>query len=325
MDISIPESEWKCAEDFLEVYEPYVYQGSVEENKVEINKAENRICRFCGRNSTQVTFKKDAHVLPKSLGSKNHFSSEECDECNEQFGKFENNLASYLGIYRTFEPTLNKSKIPKFESANGNVKIKNSNGIIEIKRKDLNKDFSFDSPSREFKINMHTQKFIPVYVYNSLLKIAMAIMPTHELTEYHKALKYLQLEDYSVYAEIKNVYITECNLSCAYPFAILFKRKSEIDDCSFPLHIFCLRVMGFMFQICFPLHKENLKQGANKLTILKAPFVILGDVDLNNITTKHSIENLASLESKTFDTSMVMVLNEESLNNAVSVNLDTKK
>jgi hypothetical protein len=325
MDILILKSESKIADEFLAIYKPHVYEGSVKENKKEIDKVKNKVCRFCGKNSMQATFNKDAHILPKSLGSKNHLSSEECDNCNELFGKFENNLASYLGINRTLEPQSNNAKTPTFQSANGNVKIKNINGLIKIERGDLTRDFTFDSSSREFKINMHTQKFTPVYVYNALFKIALAIMPAHELKDYDEALKYLQFEDYSIYPEMKSVYITQCNLSYAYPFAIIYKRKSEIDNFEYPLHIFCLRVMGFMFQICFPLHKENMKQELNELTFLKAPLIILNEVGVHNITTKYVLENLASLESKTHDTSIAMSLSEESLKNLVSLDLKTKE
>lgn len=323
MDISIPGTELKCAKDFFATYAPYVYQGSVEENKAKTKKIKYRVCRFCGMNSTQVPFNKDAHIISKLLGSKNHFSIEECDLCNEKFGTFENHLARYLGISRTLNPGLNYGKVPSFQSANGNISIKNINGVIDIRRKDLNKDFEFNALNCEFKICMNTQKYNSALVYNALLKMALAIMPAEDIGKYKKAIAFLHQKDYSLYKEIKSVFITECELFQIYPFAMLYKRKTEIDSTEFPLHIFCLQVKNLMFQISFPLHEENIKQKQNKLTVLKAPFVVLGDIDLSDIKTRFCLENFSSLDANSRDNNLTMKINEESLKNAISINLSS--
>lgn len=46
-----------------------------------------RVCRFCRQSYPIVTFKKTAHAISESLGNKLLFCYEECDKCNENFGK----------------------------------------------------------------------------------------------------------------------------------------------------------------------------------------------------------------------------------------------
>lgn len=44
-----------------------------------------RKCLWCGSNESKVSFEKDAHIIPQSIGGK-ELSNNECDECNEYFG-----------------------------------------------------------------------------------------------------------------------------------------------------------------------------------------------------------------------------------------------
>jgi hypothetical protein len=63
---------------------------------------DNGYCRFCMRIFPEVTFKNEAHIIPKSLGNKYLLSKHECDECNALFAKYDDNLAKHLAMYRAF-------------------------------------------------------------------------------------------------------------------------------------------------------------------------------------------------------------------------------
>jgi hypothetical protein len=210
MIITVPKNEISLTNEFLGKYMPYVAQGSIEENKRDIKKIKNRKCRFCGVTSNEA-FKKDAHVIPKSLGSKRHLYAEECDKCNELFGGLEQNISNYLGIERTFLRPPTFKKIPNFKSDNGNVHILSRNGFTLIEQRVKSSDILFCN-SNELKVSINTQKYIPRHFYLALLKIALSIMPEEDLIEYDAAINLLRDASSSKYKEIMKVFITKCML-----------------------------------------------------------------------------------------------------------------
>ena len=53
-------------------------------------------CRFCGGSSPEVSFQQEAHAIPEALGNKTLFTSYECDNCNQKFGRgIENDLGNW--------------------------------------------------------------------------------------------------------------------------------------------------------------------------------------------------------------------------------------
>ncbi|MDV4068904.1 hypothetical protein CMT34_11945 [Elizabethkingia anophelis] len=53
-------------------------------------------CRFCGKDSSETTFKMESHILPQFIGNKFVVSNFECDQCNEKFSRIlENDFATY--------------------------------------------------------------------------------------------------------------------------------------------------------------------------------------------------------------------------------------
>ncbi len=83
-----------------------------------------RVCRFCGKSSTETTFRRVAHLLPELIGNKHLRSDFECDTCNGFFNKHENDLANFLGISRSIGGIQGKNGIPTFKSTGGTFVIK---------------------------------------------------------------------------------------------------------------------------------------------------------------------------------------------------------
>ena len=44
-------------------------------------------CRFCGKSKPSAKFKTRSHVIPKALGNHELFTADECDACNNWFGR----------------------------------------------------------------------------------------------------------------------------------------------------------------------------------------------------------------------------------------------
>jgi hypothetical protein len=51
--------------------------------KIFLGDKNSRICRFCGQAKPEVSFRKEAHALPESIGNKSLFTYYECDACNQ--------------------------------------------------------------------------------------------------------------------------------------------------------------------------------------------------------------------------------------------------
>ena len=73
-----------------------------------------RKCRFCGDMEGTVTFRKEAHIIPNSFGNRRLFSNEECDTCNEKFGKtLDNDIAAMLAADRALSRLKGSKEITK--------------------------------------------------------------------------------------------------------------------------------------------------------------------------------------------------------------------
>lgn len=80
-------------ENLIEFFENYEIENIfIPPDKVvkNLKKRPDRVCRYCGLNATQATFKKEAHIIPHLMGNRYLVSDFECDKCNELFSKYEN-------------------------------------------------------------------------------------------------------------------------------------------------------------------------------------------------------------------------------------------
>lgn len=83
-------------------YEMFVFDENTRQSIGERDKSK-RVCRYCNKSKPEVSFKKVAHSISKALGNKKIITNDECDTCNEKFGKgIENDLILYLSLFRNF-------------------------------------------------------------------------------------------------------------------------------------------------------------------------------------------------------------------------------
>jgi hypothetical protein len=317
--VYIAEEERGLAEAFMEVYEPYVYQGSLEENLREAKKLKNYTvtCRFCKKDRTQTTFKQDTHLISKLIGNNGYYSIDECDECNQLFKRYESDLAAYFGTSRTFNHLLNDRKAPSFESANGNIGIKKySNEIIHLyKKKEATTDFDVNINAGEVNVVIESQLFRPEYVYRALLKMALGILPQPDIADYEMAFKILlDAENYQELNYLKKICVVETDITLARPFAQLYLKRSENIDPQFPQHLFCLNVGNLMFQLLVPGHQSDLTQIGKSFTFQFAPYIQLNIVNVHNdIIRSRTIEDLQSAAQQKRDDSIRMKFKPDNL------------
>jgi len=323
MQIYVPKEERERHKAFFEIYEPYVYQGTLEENKSAAYKSKKLklTCRFCKKKAPDTTFNQNTHLLSLLLGNKGYYSDDECDNCNALFGKFEGDLGKYLGLARTLDDITSKNKAPKFESGNAHIGVeKYNNGVVAIKKKNLStEDFDFNKDTGAVNIKMETQAYTPANVYNAFLKMALSILPDIDVADYEAAYKYLLDENH--YGDLNGprfIKITESNILWKIPFAFIFQKKHIFSDNSSPRHVFCIYVRNYMFQIIFPMSRQDLKSNHEVISSLDAPYILLDGKELDDVIVGRYMDDLHSLEKYKRDTSIHMQLDQEALKNLVS-------
>lgn len=86
----------------MDSYEMFAFNENTKNKIGELDKSK-RVCRYCNKRSPEVSFRKVAHSISEALGNKKIITNDECDACNEKFGKgIENDLILYLNLYRVF-------------------------------------------------------------------------------------------------------------------------------------------------------------------------------------------------------------------------------
>ncbi|MDN5051359.1 hypothetical protein PJV92_11575 [Aliarcobacter butzleri] len=192
--------------DFFKEYNILAFDSDSRKNIGNYNK-ETRICRFCGNGLNtvvKVTFNHKSHAIPESLGNKGLVCFEECDACNNKFGKtIEKDLISYFDFFRTFYAVSGKNGIPKLRFQNAEVfnitKVKlDSLGLDEnnlIKTENLNIIVTTDEclmKDDNLKFNLKSNEEISmVNVYKALCKISISLINSKELQYLQKTIEWI--------------------------------------------------------------------------------------------------------------------------------------
>lgn len=224
----------------------------------------DRQCRFCGNKSPYASFHKIAHIIPELLGNHYLVSDYECDDCNEKFGRYENDFSNYLGIVRTIQSAKGK-KQPKFKP-NKHISMETVNDpidgeIVEIKRNDPTDNvFEFDKETNQTTIHFKLLPYTPLKIYKCLLKIALSILDERDMQNYKFALDVINTTKYD--GDSKGFhYITKYSMPYSFQYAsptsLLFRKKNPED--ALVTHIFVLNALNMIFHIPIPLHVQDIR------------------------------------------------------------------
>jgi len=249
---------------FFKTYEIEKLTVCPSEKITNLKPKEERVCRFCGLDYSQTTFKSKSHIISELLGNKYLISDFECDICNALFGKHENDLAAFLGMSRTILGVKNRdNKIPTFKSPGNLLVARRSEfyGIkegIKVSREESAKGiFNIDVNSGRTEIKYQKQPYTPIKVYKALLKIALSIIPEKYVADYRHAFKYL-FSDNDKLSDLAKV--LHCELPYDYkvenPICFLFRKSDSTNRVL--THVFALYFQNYVFEFPIPLYKIDL-------------------------------------------------------------------
>ncbi|KQT62076.1 MULTISPECIES: HNH endonuclease [unclassified Aureimonas] len=180
---------------YAENYDTLIFRDLDPKKSIETIGDKPPTCRFCKRSKPEVKFSKDAHVVPAFVGNKVLFSRYECNECNERFSKFEDDLAKMtmgdraLGQvpkrkgYASLKPQGKKSSFER-----------GPNGVV-IKQYMDEGVFTVDAANSQFITTYDTQPFRPLGAYKALAKIAFTLLPETELSRFEELRVWLRESD----------------------------------------------------------------------------------------------------------------------------------
>jgi hypothetical protein len=226
-------------------YEMFAFDENTR-NKIGEPDKSKRVCRFCNKTNTEVSFRKVAHSISEALGNKKIITNDECDTCNEKFGTgIENDLILYLNLYRNFFGIKGKNGIPKLKGKN--FEIENS-GTIEIMQHLT--DEEINDPNRDdFKIRLETtQNFTALNIYKTLSKYALSVIDKAEITNFKDTIEWINGKK-NIEQLPKVATLTSYDLFSRHPKLLVYLRKTDNNKLPYAVAEFRFTFLTFVYII----------------------------------------------------------------------------
>lgn len=253
-------------DDYSVVNDYVIYCFGDEKRYVGRKKKEERICRFCGLSYPEVTFDKKAHAISESLGNKKIFCNDECDSCNKNFGKLEqqfyNSIAFLFSLYQR-----------KGKEGLRNIKSKflqidnNSSPQPKISFKNIRVDLPeniHDINGFHFEVETPEYKFIPQNIYKCLCKYALSLIASKYLSKLTSTIKWVTSENF----EKKLPYIWVRDLSEMYDEPLIGIYIRNHLSAELPLFFVRLFVLNIEYLFILPLFEEDDSNSARNFISL---------------------------------------------------------
>lgn len=230
------------------------YNGS---QKVYIgeHQKDKRVCRFCGKSMPDVKFRKKAHALSESIGTKNIINNEECDSCNEFFSSIEQDFYNCHAFLLACYGVKGKKSSRKIKTKD--IDTIYENGILTfVHHQGLQShyyecqgvgklDFSFPSSGCDFK---------PQNVYKCLVKYFLSVIDSNFLCDFNEDIKWITSD--LECKTLPKVLLYNSNYK-KHPQIAFFIRACEHDKFPFAFSSVEFANIGYFFIIPFA-HNETI-------------------------------------------------------------------
>ncbi|MFU0383754.1 HNH endonuclease, partial [Acinetobacter baumannii] len=219
-------------DDLLEKYNIAVF-GETERRTVIGQKPtkEHGVCRFCKSPVDEnTTFRKVAHTISEALGNKSIVTADECDTCNERFGRdYEPHLIQYLDILRVYYGTRGKKGIPHLKFKNGQVFQHKQEGSEENSIVIASQDIVETENGLIVSLSAN-QKVNKLKIFKSLCKYAISVLPAKELPAFESTIEWL-FSDPEIGEEKQQFHIAKMygQSYAEHPELTLYTRISDTD------------------------------------------------------------------------------------------------
>ncbi len=238
------------------------------------------VCRYCGKDEVEATFKTVSHAFPESIGNSSLIDRLECDACNKLFSKMlDDHLAAWSTIERSAGGTKGKNGIPTVvspdpvQSVRMEVNTMTRNRTITVKPGAPG--FHFDPQSKTVSWTAHQQPYIPLGVFKSFVKMALAVMPDAErvicahlvswIQEKSHSLASLEALDLQGRPQAVVSYLAGPVEPNQFWYALLRRKPNREVDC--PYMIFVLQFSNVVSQIMLPMPQQDQKLKGRRINL----------------------------------------------------------
>lgn len=302
-EIEMANSEMQILDNFLSIYDPQriVQDGDV---KMILGSKDNRQCRFCNQAAPVVAFANKAHVIPQLLGNRNVTSRFECDSCNDHFSVYESSLAAFVIPATTFAGIRGQKGVQKHNNPRTGLRIELSGERIEIQSRINGGDIDVSKENQTLTIKLTRESYYPLKVFKTLAKIAYCLLDEAELSNFEGVRNLLMSSQYDEkcrQSPLFRMFLTFVPGGRYFkrPSAVLFKRRSYLDDPFYPEKTLVVRFADQTYQIflCSAGDRELAKLNES-FTCVRLP-VLMNEHDLKQFGPPQSyIIDLSSPDKK---------------------------
>ena len=229
----------------MDSYEMFAFNENTKNKIGELDKSK-RVCRYCNKRSPEVSFRKVALSISEALGNKKIITNDECDACNEKFGKgIENDLILYLNLYRVFFGIRGKKGIPKFKGKNFEIE-----NIETIKIKQILSDEEINNPNHDdLQIRLKaTEKITTQNIYKTLSKYALGVIDRTQIVNFKDTIEWINGKrniDNLPKVAILSSYV----LFSTHPQLMVYIRKTEDNKLPYAVAEFRFTYLTFVYII----------------------------------------------------------------------------
>lgn len=178
-------------------YDLLAYETMSGKHKACLGDKNDRLCRYCGKRSPAVQFRKKAHAFPQAIGNRWIIDYWECDTCNALFsGMLEDDFVKYLGPQRTLSRIHGSNGVPSFQRKKGELRIEWDGDTLKITTPNEN-DVVIDEDGKGFTLRVELQPYTPMGVFKCFVKMALAVMPEAELKFCKHLIKWISEKQHS--------------------------------------------------------------------------------------------------------------------------------
>ena len=283
---------------FLDGYDMVVNRVIATRGRNEILGQKPQVCRFCSRTSPAVTFRKEAHAVPELAGNGTLISLYECDDCNNRFSAFEDDLGKLTLLERVAGQVLGKSGVPSAKTGQKKSRIDMGAAGFKIDEYAGDPIAEIDHEKRTLTVTIAPQTYRPLGVYKALVKVALTLMDEFDVGVVPEALRWLRAADLTT-DQIDDGTRYMCFRSWTpgpAPFAntrVLLLRRKRIDVAG-PMFIFVLAFGNMSFQIVVPAPQADRHLIGKTVTFRPVPVFAFLDKDRTRGPTRFWTQDLSS-------------------------------
>ena len=233
-------------------------------------------CRFCGRDASEVTFKKVAHSIPELLGNRQLVSTDECDDCNQHFADHaENDLGKFTKPYRLMGQVRGKKSVPSYKTFKGLSRIDFATGTgFEILEREDDVIHEIDEENKQVTFHFMREAYCPAAAYKALVKTAISVMPEPELENFHHAKNWLLCSDHTKHLmqplELL-MYFVPGPKPHRGTSALVLRKKANSERQDLPYCMFVVAFGNLQYQIVVPALQDNRGPETVSITIPRFP------------------------------------------------------